>query len=147
MTSHVFDNAKELLLKGDLDFDEAGHDIRVMLCMTNTTADTEKDKATISGFTTLDEMDGANYVRKALANQLVSEDNPNNRGEFDADNVVWTALGAGTRQVAGIVVFRFVTNDTDSIPIAWIDTGGFPFTANGGDVTVQWNAEGILQLT
>lgn len=147
MANFVYDNAKEWLLKGDLDFDEAGHDMRVLLCMTNTTADTEKNKATISGFTTLDEMDGANYVRKPLANQAVSEDGGGNRGEFTADPVTWTALGAGTRQVQGMVVYRHVTNDADSIPIAWIEDGGFPFTANGGNLTVTWNAEGILQVT
>jgi hypothetical protein len=134
-------------MKGDLDLDEAGHDIRVALCMSNTTADTETDKATISGFTTLDEMDGANYVRKALASQTVTEDGANARAEFDATDVTWTALGAGTRAVAGMLVYRHITNDTDSVPIAWIDTGGFPITANGGDLTVQWSVEGILQLT
>jgi len=118
--------------------------------MTNTTADTEADKQFISGgtgFTTLDEADGANYVRKALADEAVTADEANDRGEFDATDVTWTALGVGTRQYAGLVVFKFVTNDADSIPIYWIDSGGFPFWGNGGNVTAQWNAEGIGQVT
>ena len=147
MASFVYTNAKELLLKGDLDFDEAGNDLRLALVMTNSTADTEKDKALMNAFTTLDEMDGANYVRKACATQVVAQDDPNLRAEFSFDAVVWTALGAGTRQVQGAILFKFVTDDTDSIPIAWVDTGGFPFTANGGNVTLTPNAEGFLQVT
>lgn len=143
MASFVYTPAKTALLNGDLDL--AAHDIRVLLVMTNTTADTDQDLANPGDFGTLDEMDGANYVRKALASEAVNEDTANNRAEFDAADVTWTALGAGTRQIAGLVVFRFVTNDADHVNIAYIDTGGFPITANGGDLTVQWNAEGILQ--
>ena len=125
-----------------------GADIRLALLMTNTTADTEEDKEFVSGFTTLDEMDGANYVRKALASEAIETDTTNNRGEFSGTSpVTWTALGAGTRQVAGILLYKHVTNDADSIPVAWIDTGGFPITANGGDLTVTINAEGLVQVT
>jgi len=147
MANFVYTKAKHLLLAGDIDFDEAGDDIRVLLVMSNTTADTEEDVDNIDAFTTLDEYDGANYVRKALANQVTAEDEANDRGEFDADNVTWTALGVGTRQCQALLVYHHVTNDADSPPIAFIDQGGFPFDGNGGDVTVQWNAEGIIQAT
>ena len=145
MASFVYTYAKTKLLSGDLDLN--AHDIRLMLVMTNTTADTEADKVFVGDFTTLDEMDGANYVRKALANEAVAADEANDRGEFTADPVTWTALGAGTRNVQGAILFRFVTNDADSIPIAWIDSGGFPFTGTGIDVTFTPNAQGILQAT
>lgn len=143
--SLVYTPAKAKLLKADLDFDI--HDIRVALLMTNTTADTEQDNATIASFTTLDEYDGAGYVRKALTGEIVNQDDPNNRAEFDADDVTWTAISAGTRSAQGILLFRFVTNDADSVPIAFIDTGGFPIAGNGGDLTIAWNVEGILQLS
>jgi hypothetical protein len=147
MASHVLDNAKEQLLLGTLDF--STDDIRVALMMTNTTVDTEKDKALVSGYTTLDEFDGSGYTTGgvALTSEAVTEDGANNRGEFDAADAVFTSVGAGTRQIAGALVYKWVTNFTSSIPIAWIDTGGFPVTANGGTITVTWNAEGILQLT
>jgi len=115
--------------------------------MSNTTADTEQDTDFIDQLGTLDEHDGANYARKELANEAVAVDDANNRGEFDADDVTWTALGVGTRQAVGAVVYKHVNDDTDSVLIAYIDTGGFPFDASGGDVTIQWNAEGILQAT
>lgn len=143
--SIAYTNAKRALLAGEINF--ATDDIRVALVMTNTTADTEADVATMGGFSTLDEMDGAGYARQALTGEAVAADNANDRGEFDANNVTFAGVSAGTRQVAGIVLYRHVTNDADSVPIAFIDSGGFPFTANGGDIVVTWNAEGILQLT
>ena len=147
MANFVYTRAATNILKGDMDFD--GHDFRVALVMTNTTADTERDAATIDAFTTLDEMDGANYARVAISGEEVNEDTGNDRAEFDDDdsNVTFSSLGAGTRQVQGAVVLRHITDDTDSVPVCWIDTGGFPFTANGSDVVIQFNAEGILQAT
>lgn len=151
MANFFYTKAKHLLLGGNLDFDEAGNDIRVLLVMTNTSADTEKDVDTISAFATLDEYDGANYVRKALANQTTVEDEANDRGEFDADDVTWTALGAGTRQCQAAIIYKHVTNDTDSVPLAFIDTVAsgptFPWSGNGGNIVFTWNAEGIIQAT
>lgn len=147
MATHWYNEALRAIMAGELDLN--AHDIRVALLMTNTTADTENDgKTTISGgtgFTTLDEFDGSGYVRKALANEAVNKDDANDRAEFDADDVTWTALGAGTRSIAGILVYRHVTTDADSVPIAWLEFAT-PKTPDGSDLTVQWNAEGLLQL-
>lgn len=147
MASFVYTPAKALLAKGLLNLHTGGNDIRMALCMSNTTADTDQDAATISAIGTLDEMDGANYARKTLAGEVVNQDDANNRAEFDFDDVTWTALGAGTRAIAGALIFKFVTNDTDNIPIAWVDSGGFPVTANGGDLTYAVDAQGAIQLT
>lgn len=147
MANFVYTRAATNLLKGDLDFD-APDDIRVMIVMTDTTADTERDAATLDAFTTLDEMDGANYSAygAALAGEGVSEDTGNDRGEFDATDLTFTTIGVGTRQVAGFIVYLFVTDQTDSVPICWVDDD-CPFTANGSDIKITWNAEGILQAT
>jgi hypothetical protein len=144
MASFVYTPAKTALLNADLDF--ATQDFRIILCMTNTTADTLQD-AQFVGDVALDEYDGAAYARKTLAGEAVTEDAANDRAEFSANNIQWAALGAGTRQAQGMVLFRFVTNDADSPLVAWIDTGGFPFSGNGGNVDVTWNAQGILQAT
>lgn len=147
MASFVYTPAKAAIMRGELNFQEAGDDLRVLLVMTNTTADTEQDMANIADITTLDEMDGANYVRKALANQTVTEVDASDLAKLTCDNITWSTLGVGTRQVAGMVLYKHVTNDADAVLIAYIDSGGFPFTANGGDVTVTINADGLLQLT
>lgn len=144
--SFVYTGAKEEIAKGTINFEEAGDDIRCALVMTATDADTLQDALLMSDFA-LDEYDGAAYVRKALATQTVTRDDPGNKADFDAVDVVWSALGVGATQCVGMIVYKHVTVDADSIPIAFIDTGGFPFDGNGGDVTMQWNAEGILQIT
>ena len=144
MANFAYTTAKKGLMNGSIDLDT--DDIRVLIVMTNTTLDTEEDKTFIDQFTTLDEFDGANYARKELANEAVTNDDANDRGEFDADDVTWTALGAGTRSAAGLVIYKHVNDDSDSIPICWIDDD-CPFIPNGGDIVAQWNAEGILQLT
>lgn len=41
MASFAYNKFKTKHLKGDIDFDEAGDDIRVALVMTDSTADTE----------------------------------------------------------------------------------------------------------
>lgn len=146
MATRVYNELKRAALAAYL---AGGADIRIALLMTNTTADTENDgKTTISGgtgFTTLDDFDGANYVRKALTTEAVNKDDGNDRAEFDADDVTWTALGAGTRSIQGILVYKHVTNDADSVPIAWLEFSSVK-TPDGSDFTVQWDAEGILQL-
>ena len=144
MTSIVYTKAKTKLAKAELNLHT--DDIRVLLVMTNTTTDTEEDKEFMDDFTTLDEYGGANYVRKALV-ESVGEDLTNNRAEMDATDVTWTALGAGARQAQGVVIYKHVSAESDSIPIAYIDGGDFPFSGNGGDVTIVWNAEGIIQVT
>lgn len=147
MANFTYNKNKARLLKGDIDFDTA--DVRALLVMTNTTADTEDDAATIAGFTTLDEMDGANYTSGgiALTGEAVVEDFTNNRAYFDANDISWTALGAGTRQVQALIVYLWQGTLGTSWPHTFMDTGGFPFTASGANVNVTWNAAGIYQLT
>lgn len=143
--SFVYQVAKHELAQGNVNMGSA--DFRVLLAMTNTTADTEPDVNTISGFTTLDECNGANYARVDLAGVSLTRSDANDIVYMDANDAVFTNLGPGTRQNAGALLYVHVTNDTDSFPFAWIDTGGFPFDGTGANNTIQWNALGIIQLT
>lgn len=146
--SFVYNEAKRAFAEGEIDL--GADDIRCILVMSDTTFDTEDDIDTLAGASTPDYYDGANHDSTnahALAGEVVNEDAPNNRAEFDATDLVFSALGVGTRQAIGMVVLKWITNLGLSLPIAYINTGGFPFDGNGGDVTFQWNAEGILQVT
>lgn len=58
-------------------------------------------------------------------------------GVFDAADSVWTAVGAGAA-INCLVIYRFVTVDADSVPLAYID--GFSVTPNGGDITAVWQS-------
>jgi hypothetical protein len=139
--------AKVRIASGQLDWREAGADIRVILAMSNTTADTEKNVAFVGDLSVLDEYDGENYARKVLAGQAVNEDDENFRAELDADDVTWLALGVGTRQAVGMIIYHHVGEDDNANPILfYIDSGGFPFDGNGGTITQQWNVEGLAQV-
>lgn len=58
-------------------------------------------------------------------------------GTFDAADSLWTAVTAGAA-INCLIVYKFVTNDAGSTPIAYID--GFSVTPNGGDITAVWQA-------
>lgn len=147
MASFVYNEFKRASAAAEIDLD--ADDIRVALMMTNTTVDTENDGiVNLDDFSALDEFDGANYVRKALANEAVAKDDANDRADFSADNVTWTALGAGTRAIAGVLVYYHNTDDASSVPIAWIE---FSATPDGNDFTIKWaggaTAGDIVRLT
>ena len=98
------------------------------------------------------ELSGTGYVagfgnsgRQTLATKTLAYDAANDRVEFDADDVSWTGINAGTAAQASLL--REVTNDAGSPLIANVDSGGFPVVTNGGNLTIQWNAEGIIWLT
>jgi len=102
----------------------------------------------------LTELGGTGYTggyggsgRKTLSSKVITRDDTNDRAEFSAAPVTWTAINAGTAAAAVIIRERSLTGDTMSELIAYINTGGFPITTNGGDLTLTWNAEGILQLS
>lgn len=131
------------LLSGVFNLTEGIADVRAILVMTNTTADTDRDVEFVGDITTLDEYDGANYARKVMANQVVTEDDPNNRGEFSADPFTYTALGAGTRNAQGLVFY--VHSGADATNKLLFYSEFTPFNGNGGDVTITPNAQGLLQ--
>lgn len=141
MPSNIKNIAKGRAWSGDMDLN--ADDMRLLLCMTNTTADTDVDADNTSGYT-LDEMDGTNYARQALANEAVNVDDANDRAEFDADDVSIATLGNGTRQMQGALIHEHITDDAGSFPFVWVE---FSSTINPGGSTfsIAWNAEGIAQ--
>lgn len=143
MASNVKNIAKSRMMSGDMDLNS--DDLRLFLCMTSTTFDTDVDTDNTGSYT-LDEMDGSGYVRQNLANEAVNVDDGNDRAEFSADPVVFAAMSNGARQIQGAGIHEFITNDAGSFPLCWVE---FTSTINpGGSVlTITWNAEGIVQLT
>lgn len=152
MASVFYNEAARAIAAGEIDLN--ADDIRVMLLMTNTTADTENDGiVNIDDFTAVDEMDGANYgAPKELANEAVNKDDANDRAEFDADDLTaggtgWTALGNGTRAVQGALIYKHVDgSDANDLVICFSEFGS-TVNPGGSDFGIQWNAEGIAQLT
>lgn len=78
--------------------------------------------------------------RKTLANKVTTYESANDRTIWDADDVTWTALGAGAT-IAWATVMKEITNDAAS---PFILASDVPDTAtNGGDIPLVWPASGI----
>ncbi len=137
--------AVEKVLKANADFDTL--DLRVMLCMSNTTADTERNVSTLAGFTTLDEYDGAGYTPIDLAGVSIAVDAANGRVEIDYnDGSFGAAVAAGTRNWAGFLFYVHVDGtDANDWPVAWQDLAAA--NGNGGPLNLTVGAEGLLQGT
>lgn len=147
MANAFYNQAKADLLNGDLDL--AADDVRVLLLDAAGAYSFDADDQFVADLTPgSNEFSDTNYVRKALTGEAVSQDDANDRAEFSADDVTWTALG-GTDEVGAIVIYKHVTNDADSRLIAFIDTTvpPLPHQTTGDDFGVAWDAQGIFQLS
>jgi len=138
MASNLYNPGLEKLLDGTIDFEN--DTINVLLVDTNHTFDKTHD---FVDDIVANEASGTGYARKTLANAAIALDAANDRVEFDADNPSYTALDAGT--IAAAIIFKQVTDDTDSPLIAQIDFADL--VTNGSDVELQINSEGLFYVT
>lgn len=129
----------------------ATNTIKAMLVMTNylhdgvADPDGDKDEANLAGMT-LDEFNGSGYTAGGytLASKTFTQ-LANNYGVFDADDVAAGALGAGTRAITGILIYKSTGVATTDIPLSFHDITDY--TANGATVTIQWSGNGIHRIT
>lgn len=68
-------------------------------------------------------------------------------GLFDGGDLTYTAVTGNSIEALGIYRHNSGANTTWRL-VAYIDTGvtGLPVTPNGGNITVTWNASGIIQF-
>lgn len=124
-------------------------DLRLLLVMTNTTCDTDDidNVEFLDDFTTLDEADGSGYARVALSSATPTVGVSTSRHSVTlscADHPVFENLSAGTRNIAGVLLYiNVLADDTQSVPLLY-----FPYTTprvpDGGDFTVELNSDKIL---
>lgn len=152
MASLTYNLGRTGILEGSIDLD--ADVIKAMLVTSSYVANKDDDFVDDGGADdAIDhELTGTGYAagfggsgRKTLGTIAITEDDANDRAEFDAANLTWTGIDAGT--AAAVVIYKHLTSDLLSTLIAYIDTGGFPVVTNGGDLTITWNDEGIIQLT
>jgi hypothetical protein len=143
MASVLFQNAVALTLKGDLDWETANLDARLL--MTNTTADTNPDADTCADLT-LDESDAGSYAKEDITTPAVSADDTDNEAVWTSDNWVWAGLTtAATRDYQGALVVKYVDGTTGDIPILFVDfAADVPKAAT--QVTAPAPAEGFLNI-
>jgi hypothetical protein len=138
----------ELLLTAGIDCD--GDTLKAMLVNTSYTPD--KDHSFVSSITggTSKELSGTGYVagfggsgRKTLTSKLVTRDDAADVAFLDAADPTWTGINAGT--VGYVAIIKEGTSDADSPLLCIIDVTDT--VTNGGDLTIQWAADGIFKLT
>lgn len=81
-----------------------------------------------------------------LGTKTTNQDNVNDRAEFDAADQLFSSLGNGANDTFDqVVIYKSITSNALS-PL--VGHGAVTSTlTDGGDVTLVWNAEGILHLT
>ena len=145
MASRIYNEALRAIAAGEIDLNAA--DIRAKLLMTNTTADTDNDAVVnVADITTLDLCDAAGYADIDMSGLAVNKDDPNDRAEFDAADLVFSGLGGdGTRDYQGVLLYVYVDGGAGDKVIAFVDfTADIPKAAT--QVTVPWDAQGIIQF-
>lgn len=140
MASGIYNQWKTELMNKIYDLGSGGDTIRGPL-YNNTHAFNADD----TGYTATNEITGTGYTAKgeALTSQTVTQDNTDDEGVFDAANLSWTS--------ASFTAYHCVLfSDTPTSPadplICSIDFGGAQ-TVTSGTFTIQWAAEGIINIT
>ncbi len=140
MASVIYNSFKRDIMNGALDLDT--DTIKVMLVTSSYTPD--QDSHTKRSDVT-NEVSGTNYTAggSALANKAVTADNTDNEGVFDADDLTWST---STITARGAVLYksRGGASSADEL-ICYIDFGADK-SSSAGNFTLQWDAEGILNL-
>jgi len=142
MASFIFNNAKLLLANGGIDWD--GDTIKVLL--THTSNPSASDDY-VDDLAAIEPAASGNYARKTLtcdAPALVGS-----VAKLDAADLAgasaWGSLTSSTNPITGLVVFKDLGGADSANPlIAFIDFADV--TTNGGDLSITWNAEGILKI-
>ena len=75
-------------------------------------------------------------VRLSLVGRTVFSNTTSHQAEFRATAAVWSAISAGVAHAFCVV--KQAGSDGLSPIIAYVSTGGFPITTNGGDLTVSF---------
>jgi len=144
MTTMATNRGMYLIASGDVDMRD--DDIKVML-LTSAYAPvaTANFVSDISAY----ELSGTGYTagfagsgRKSLTGKTFTEDDTGGTATFDADNLTWTTITAGTFQHAAII--KEVTTDADSLVICFVS-----FTAQvtaGLNLLVAWHTDGIFRI-
>lgn len=126
MASFVSNAGADGLLTGTIDF--SSDTIKARLVASSVTPDV--DDTVMTGYTAIG-------TDQTLSTKVVTKDTTNNRIEFSAADLTWSAVASGST-VGWVVIYKFVTNDAGSTPIAVIDVANT--ATNGSDMTLAADA-------
>lgn len=139
MASAVYNSFKRDIMNGSIDLDT--DTIKVALVSSTYTADIDAHTK-LSDIT--NEVSGTGYTAggNTLASLAVTADNTDDEGVFDASDTNWAS---STITARGAVIYKSTGTASTSPLIAYIDFGSDQVSSSG-NFTIQWNAEGIINL-
>jgi hypothetical protein len=141
MADVIFNSFKKKLMTGKFILGTAT--IKVMLVSDAYSADQDADDFIddASG----SEISGTSYNAggSQITTATVTQDDTDNEGVFDGDDTSWAASSISA---AGAVLYRDTGLDTTSPVMCYFDFGATKTSENGA-FTVQWDTEGIINLT
>ena len=137
----IYNTFKKLIMDGGIDLDTSGDTIKVALCTSTYTPNID----THDYFDDItNEVVGTGYTAggATLANQATTVDTTDDEGVFDADDVAWTTSTLTARYA---IIYKSTGTSSTSPLIGYIDFSSDKSSVTG-TFTIQWNAEGILNL-
>lgn len=133
MANLVTNKCKYELFTGDANLDAAT--LKVLLLKSGTP---DPDTNFVTDLVpATNELSVAGYARQTLAGQTITEDDTNDFAYLQATAPAFASLTTG-QTVTWMVLFRQVTNDTDSPVYAAYDVTDTP--TNGGTITVTFSS-------
>lgn len=81
--------------------------------------------------------------RLSLLNKMWDQVLETNAPRFIADNLIWNPLNVGLTG-AVLLIKEGENDDSESILIEYLQSGGFPRITDGGEFLIRWNDNGIL---
>jgi hypothetical protein len=127
MASFVYDAGSDGLTSGGA-ITWASDTIKARLVASSVTP--AKADSSMTGYTQIG-------TDQTLGSKTKTKDTTNHREVFSAGTITWSAVAGGST-VGWVVIFKFVTNDAGSTPIAVIDVTDT--ATNGSDLTLTPDA-------
>lgn len=139
MANIVFNAFKKNIMNGSIDLDTDTIKIALVTSAYTPDQDADEDMADIDN-----EVVGAGYVAggATLANKVVSADNTDNEGVFDADDASWAN---STITARGALIYKSTGVAANDLLICFIDFTTDKISA-GGTFSVAFATEGIVNL-
>jgi hypothetical protein len=132
--AHIFNRGALGLTNGTISWSS---DDKARLSLTSESS-INKDATSMTGL-------GLSATDTTLASKTgPTEDTANDRVDYTCGNISFVAVAEGA-EVDEIVVFKFVTNDAGSTPIALVNLSPAR-TPNGGDINLTVSADGLFYL-
>jgi hypothetical protein len=132
VASFVYNEGASLLTAGTINW--ASDTIKARLVASSFTPD--RDNTVMTGHTGIG-------TDQTLGTKTKTKDTTNDRIVYDAADPTWTAVAGGST-VGSVDIYKFGTNDADSVPICNIDVTDLP--TNGSDIVLPLAAAGIFYL-